>query len=125
MVKNKKQTQEEQYEAFVKENTPVHNVWLNMLKAFLLGGGICVIGQSVLGYCESKELGKDICAAWTSIWLILGSVILTGTGIYPKLAKWGGTGALVPIPLRLRPSNTKKKDKYLASDARFLPLQGR
>ena len=97
MVKNKKQTQKEQYEAFVKENTPVHNVWLNMLKAFLLGGGICVIGQSVLGYCESKELGKDICAAWTSIWLILGSVILTGTGIYPKLAKWGGAGALVPI----------------------------
>lgn len=29
--------------------------------------------------------------------LVLISVILTGTGIYPKLAKWGGAGALVPI----------------------------
>ena len=34
---------------------------------------------------------------WTSILLILLSILLTGTGIYPLLAKWGGAGALVPI----------------------------
>ena len=34
---------------------------------------------------------------WTSLLLVLISVLLTGTGIYPKIAKWGGAGALVPI----------------------------
>ena len=37
------------------------------------------------------------CSSWTSILLILLSILLTGTGIYPLLAKWGGAGALVPI----------------------------
>ena len=40
---------------------------------------------------------QDVCGSWASIILILLSVIFTGFGIYPKLAKWGGAGALVPI----------------------------
>lgn len=40
---------------------------------------------------------KDICGAWTSLILILVSIILTGFNIYPSIAKFGGAGALVPI----------------------------
>ena len=40
---------------------------------------------------------KDISASWCSLILILASVVLTGFGIYPKIANWGGAGALVPI----------------------------
>ena len=40
---------------------------------------------------------KDISAGWTSMILILLSVLLTGFNIYPQIAKWGGAGALVPI----------------------------
>ena len=36
-------------------------------------------------------------AAWTILCLIALSVILTGLNLYPKLVKWGGAGALVPI----------------------------
>lgn len=92
-----KMKQEKQYADFVKQKTPVHNVWLNMGKAFLSGGTICLIGQMILNYCKSMGLSKDICAGWTSLLLVLLSVILTGMGVYPKLAKWGGAGALVPI----------------------------
>ena len=81
MDKIQRLKQEKQYEEYVKQKTPQHNVWLNMLKAFLLGGTICFIGQVI----------------WTSLLLVLLSVLLTGTGIYPRLAKWGGAGALVPI----------------------------
>lgn len=68
-----------------------------MLKAFLLGGAICTLGQIIYHYCEFRSLGTDECSNWTSMMLVLISVLLTGTGIYPRLAKWGGAGALVPI----------------------------
>lgn len=42
-------------------------------------------------------MGKEVCGSITSISLILLSVLLTGWNIYPRVAKWGGAGALVPI----------------------------
>ena len=88
---------QKQYEAYVKKKTPQHNVWFNMIKAFFLGGTICLIGQCIYHFCELKKLSPDDCSSWTSILLILLSILLTGAGIYPLLAKWGGAGALVPI----------------------------
>ena len=40
MDKVQRMKQEQQYEKYVKQKTPKHNVWVNMLKAFLLGGAI-------------------------------------------------------------------------------------
>lgn len=97
MDKITKIKQEKQYEAYVKEKTPVHNVYLNMVKAFITGGIICLIGQFIFHFFQSHHMEKDVCSAWTSLLLILLSVILTGINLYPTLAKWGGAGALVPI----------------------------
>lgn len=97
MDKIQRLKKEKQYEQYVKQKTPCHNVWLNMLKAFLLGGLICTFGQVIYHYCQMQGLDKDACSTWTSLTLVLTSVLLTGTGIYPKLANWGGAGALVPI----------------------------
>ena len=68
-----------------------------MAKAFVTGGIICTIGQTILNACEKAGMSKDISASWCSLILILASVVLTGFGIYPKIANWGGAGALVPI----------------------------
>jgi len=89
--------QQKQYEKFVKEKTPVHNVWLNMLRAFITGGIICSIGQLIFHYCQMQDIGKDASNSWVVVLLILLSVLLTGMNVYPKIAKWGGAGALVPI----------------------------
>ena len=97
MDKVQRMKQEQQYEKYVKQKTPKHKVWVNMLKAFLLGGAICFLGQVIFHYCEFRKLSPDDCSSWTSLTLVLISVLLTGTGIYPRLAKWGGAGALVPI----------------------------
>lgn len=97
MDKIEKKKQEKQYQDYVKEKTPVHNVWLNMLKAFLTGGIICTLGQIIYQYCELQGLSKDDCGGWTSLLLVLLSVLLTGMNIYPQIARWGGAGALVPI----------------------------
>ena len=68
-----------------------------MLKAFLIGGIICVLGQFILNYCEKLGLNKDMSGSWCSLILVTLSVLLTGFNLYPKLAKFGGAGTLVPI----------------------------
>lgn len=93
----KKKEQEQAYEEYVKVKTPVHNLPLNMLKAFIVGGIICVIGQGISNYCSSLGIDELETGAWTAIILVLLSVILTGFGLYAKLATFGGAGALVPI----------------------------
>ena len=92
-----KQKQQEAYKNYVKQKTPVHNLPANMAKAFITGGVICTIGQFILNYCESLGMSKEMSGGWTSVILILLSVILTGFNIYPRIANWGGAGALVPI----------------------------
>lgn len=87
----------QEYESYVKEITPTHNVWLNIVRAFIVGGIICTIGQVVINIFMNSGLEKEDASAWTTLILIAASVILTGMNLYPKLAKFGGAGALVPI----------------------------
>ena len=88
---------QEQYKAYVEKKTPKNNVYFNMIKAFITGGIICVVGQAILDFCKSQGLSEEIAGSWTSLILVLISVILTGFNIYPRIAQWGGAGALVPI----------------------------
>lgn len=88
----------QEYQEYVKEVTPTHNLWLQMIKAFFVGGIICVIGQLILNYCtNTMGLDKETAGSWCSLLLILASIILTGFNIYPSIVKFGGAGALVPI----------------------------
>lgn len=88
---------QEDYKEYVKKKTPLHNLPLNMAKAFLTGGLICTVGQIILNICKNAGLEKDISGGWCSMILVFLSVLLTGFGLYPRIAKWGGAGALVPI----------------------------
>ncbi len=96
---NQQQTEQQQkeYEKYVKEVTPTHNLFLQMLKAFITGGVICCIGQFILNYAGNMGLDKQTAGSWCSLILVLLSVVLTGFGVYSKIVKWGGAGALVPI----------------------------
>lgn len=89
--------QKEQYQEYVKEVTPTHNLWLQMAKAFLTGGLICCVGQFILNVGEGLGLEQQTAASWCSLILVFLSALLTGLGLYAKLVKWGGAGALVPI----------------------------
>lgn len=93
----KKQREQKEYQEYVKTVTPVHNLWMNMAKAFVTGGVICMIGQGILNYCKTAGLDKEISAGWCAVVLVFLSALLTGLNIYPRIAKWGGAGALVPI----------------------------
>lgn len=86
-----------QYEQYVKDITPTHNLFKNMAKAFLTGGLICVLGQFFLNFAKAQGLDEQAAGSWCSLLLVLISVILTGLNIYPKIGKFGGAGSLVPI----------------------------
>ena len=60
-------------------------------------GAVCTIGQACLGLYGSMGMEKETAAAWTTLTLIAASVLLTGFGLYQKIVKFAGAGALVPI----------------------------
>lgn len=94
---NANEDQKKQYNEYVKQVTPTHNLPLEMGKAFITGGSICLLGQIILNTAMGMGLGKDTSGTWCSVLLVFCSILLTGLNIYPAIAKWGGAGALVPI----------------------------
>lgn len=86
------------YETYVKKITPTHSLPLQMAKAFLTGGIICVLGQFLTNYASNTlNMDKQTAGSFCSLILVLISVLLTGFGLYAPIVKFGGAGALVPI----------------------------
>lgn len=73
------------------------NVFVTVCKAFVIGGGICLLGEVLRQFFLMSEMDAEAAGAWTSVILVFLSALLTGLGIYEKLAKHGGAGTLVPI----------------------------
>ncbi len=69
----------------------------NLLGAFLIGGAICALGQGVLNFYLGLGLSTPLATGACSVTLIGISAVLTGFGVYDKIAKFGGGGTLVPI----------------------------
>lgn len=89
---------EDAYNAYVKQVTPAYSLPLHMVKAFLVGGTICLIGQMITSYCMNvRGLDQLTAGKWTSLILVLASAVLTGLNLYPSLAQFAGAGVLVPI----------------------------
>lgn len=86
-----------EYQNYIKKITPHHMIFQRMFMAFLSGGVICCFGQWIINLGMEADLSKTESASICSIILILISVILTGFGIFSKLAEIFGAGVLVPI----------------------------
>ena len=89
---------EKQFENYVNQVTPKKNLFMQVIKAFFVGGFICTIGQGIIWFLMNQfGMDKEIASTWCSVLLVLTSVILTGLNWYGPLVKFGGAGALVPI----------------------------
>lgn len=87
-----------EYEQYVSEITPKHSLPLQMGKAFVTGGMICVLGQLILHFCQTLfEMDPGTAGSWCSLILVGLGVLLTGLNLYQLIVKFGGAGALVPI----------------------------
>ncbi|WP_230398294.1 stage V sporulation protein AC [Novisyntrophococcus fermenticellae] len=93
----KDEDKKKEYEQYVSQVTPTRNLFIQMLKAFIIGGLICVLGQGILNYCKSLGMDKETAGNWCSLTLIFLSVLFTGFNLYQKLVSFAGAGALVPI----------------------------
>ena len=98
MSNNLSEEEKKQYEAYVKQVTPTKSLPLQMLKAFLVGGIICTLGQWIQNMMMNQfGLEQTQAGSWCSLLLILLSVILTGFNLFGPIVNFGGAGALVPI----------------------------
>lgn len=68
-----------EFQDYVEQISPKTNLWLQMGKAFVMGGVICCIGQFIVNMAMNRfGLDKDLAAGWCSMLLILLSAVLTG-----------------------------------------------
>jgi stage V sporulation protein AC len=86
-----------QYSELVKKYSPNSHTLVDTLNAFWIGGLICVLGQLILNGWGMTGLEDDQAATATSMSLILLGALLTGVGIYDRIAKVAGAGTIVPI----------------------------
>ena len=87
----------QQYQQLVDEISPKSHVFVNCLKAFAVGGAICVVGQLILNMLIRRGIGQDAAAAYEAMAMIFLGVLFTGIGWYDKLGKHAGAGSIVPI----------------------------
>ncbi len=92
-----KQEKNKEYNDYVEKVTPKYSCAGRCAKAFVVGGAICTFGQFLMWSIGKTGLDKDMTSLWTTLLLVLTSVILTGLNIYPYIAKYAGAGTLVPI----------------------------
>lgn len=85
------------YNDYVKQVTKTNSLWINMMWAFIVGGIICTIGQGIGNILKNWGVTEDDANSIVLLILIFTSALLTGLNIYPKIGKYGGAGALVPI----------------------------
>lgn len=86
-----------EYAEYVKNTEPRSPHLKNFIKAYVIGGAICVLGQVFTNMYMRFGLDRDNASAATSITLVGLSALLTGLGLYDKLARHAGAGTLVPI----------------------------
>jgi stage V sporulation protein AC len=98
-AKNKKLTPTQiEYQSFAKQREPARPVLKNCVRAFFVGGFICLLGQFIQSFFihffnfTEKTAGNPTAAV-----LIFIAVLLTGFGVYDKIAQFAGAGSAVPV----------------------------
>ncbi|GMA60685.1 stage V sporulation protein AC [Alicyclobacillus fastidiosus] len=88
----------DRYQQLVKQHRPPRTVVINTIRAFVVGGLICELGQIVqtlfirYGHFKPTDAGNPTVAV-----MIFLSVLFTALGVYDRFAQWAGAGSAVPV----------------------------
>jgi len=85
------------YSQYVKKKSPNSPLVGDVIKAFIIGGLICTIGQAIMNGYSAWGLQEEQASTATSITLVFIAALMTGIGVYDRIAKFAGAGTLVPI----------------------------
>lgn len=97
-AKKKLTLTQQEYQEFAKTREPQRSVFFNCVKAFLVGGFICLLGQLISQfYMTYFDFNERTAGNPTVATLIFIAVLLTGFGVYDHLGQWAGAGTAVPV----------------------------
>lgn len=98
MKKKKLTPTQQEYQSFAQAREPKRRVFVNAVRAFLVGGAICAIGQAfqwmymTVFHFDELNAGNPTAAS-----LIIIAVLLTDLGVFDHIAQWGGAGTAIPV----------------------------
>ena len=88
----------ETYKKYADARAPKSPVVKDCFRAFLVGGLICCLGQGLTDvYTRLCGMPKEDAGTLTAATLVLIAAVLTGLGVFDRIAKFAGAGTLVPI----------------------------
>lgn len=86
------------YQQIVDRHRPARPIVKNTIRAFLVGGAICIIGQVIQTlFIRYAGFSQTDAANPTTAVLIFLSILATALGVYDKFAQWAGAGSAVPV----------------------------
>lgn len=87
----------EQYKQMADDAGTKSPVLMNCVKAFLIGGAICLFGQCLNELFKMFEMTEKEITAATPCIIIIITAVLTGLGVFDNIARHAGAGTIVPI----------------------------
>lgn len=88
----------QQYQAFQQQREVKRPLFKNCIKAFLVGGFICFIGQLISTfYIYFFDFTEQTAGNPTTATLIFITMLLTGFGVYDRIGQFAGAGTAVPV----------------------------
>ena len=87
----------DEYKDYTDSHSPRSKSGRNMLRAFLVGGAICLVGQALIDIFMALGIDQETACTGGSVSLVFLGALLTGLGVYDDMAKFAGAGTLVPI----------------------------
>lgn len=93
----KKKQEAKAYEKYAKQFTPKPHYLYNIVKAFVIGGGICVAAMAAKNWMMSIGISDKMAGNYVTVGLVMIAQLLTGIGVFDALGKFAGAGVIVPI----------------------------
>lgn len=87
----------QEYQKYVNKKSPNSRLLRNIIRAFVVGGMICTVGQFFFNLFRAQGLDADISASITAMTMIFLGALFTGLNIYDELGRYAGAGSIVPI----------------------------
>lgn len=89
---------QKQYQQLVDSKKPKVNLLSRMLRAFISGGLICCFGELLINvFSDAFGLAQDMASNAVVATVIFLGALLTGLGVFDKIASFAGAGLAVPV----------------------------
>jgi stage V sporulation protein AC len=86
-----------EYQEYVERKSPKSKTFRNCVRAFVVGGLICVLGQIITNLLKNRGFEQEVTSSLTSMIMIFLAILFTGLNVYDELGRFAGAGSIVPI----------------------------